>query len=63
MFLAIFANILTASQWILMMMGVNMCVLLADVPSDGYSIELCKLEKAEVKGQVCFIYLFIYFIF
>lgn len=46
-----------------MMMGVNMCVLLADVPADGYSIELCKLEKTEVRGQVSIfllIYLLIY---
>ena len=53
-FLSIFANSLSASQWILMMMCVNICVLLADVPSDGYSIELCKLETDEVRGQVLF---------
>jgi hypothetical protein len=37
------------------MMGVNMCVLLADVPADGYSIELSKLEsggKGSTRGQV-----------
>jgi hypothetical protein len=36
----------------MMMMGVNICVLLADVPADGYSIELSKLDKTEGRGQV-----------
>jgi hypothetical protein len=50
--LSLIANQLNASQWIMMMMGVNMCVLLADVPADGYSIELSKLDKTEGRGQV-----------
>lgn len=44
-FLAIFAHTLSASLWIVVLACVNACMLLADVPADGYSIELSRFQN------------------
>lgn len=50
--LAIFADQLDASGWILMLFGVNAFMMLADVPADGYAVELSRLETGRKRGQV-----------
>lgn len=51
-FLAAFADSFDASGWILMLFGVNAFMLLADVPADGYAVELGRMETGEQRGQV-----------
>jgi len=50
--LACTANTLDASGWIGMLMTLQAFVMLADVPADGYSVELGQMESAEVRGQI-----------
>ena len=50
--LAVFAPSMGSSTWILLSICTMVFLMLADVPADGYSVELGKLEKPEHRGQI-----------
>eukprot|EP01041_Mallomonas_annulata_P002110 gene2110-4125_t len=50
--LAVTANSIDASSWIGMNMVMQAFIMLADVPADGYSVELGQLESPEKRGQI-----------
>jgi hypothetical protein len=52
LFLSIYASELSASTWITTLLAVQAFVMLSDVPADGYSVELGKLESSEQRGQI-----------
>ena len=55
--LALFVNHLDASSWIGMNAAIQACLIMADVPSDGYLVELGQHEPTEKRGQVIYIYI------
>lgn len=50
--LAITADRLTASSWLISLLFVQLFLMLSDVPADGYSVELGQLESKEQRGQI-----------
>ena len=52
MIMAVISSSLTASSWVVMNMVIQAFVMLADVPADGYSVELGQLESPTKRGQV-----------
>lgn len=50
--LALFAHTMSLTVWLMMMMLVQGCLMLSDVPADGYSVELGQLEPPEERGQI-----------
>ena len=46
------AHILDASSWLAILMLIQAFLMLSDVPADGYSVELGKLEPDESKGSI-----------
>ena len=50
--LAVSAHLLTVSGWLGILMLVQGCVMLSDVPADGYCVELGKRERPEHRGQI-----------
>ena len=46
------ADIISAQVWLLLLFFNQFCLMFSDVPSDGYSVELGKLEKDELCGQI-----------
>ena len=50
--LAIFANKFEAQSWIAISLVTQAFLMLADVPADGYSVELGQLEKEDERGQI-----------
>lgn len=50
--LAVASNSITARAWIGFNLVTQAFLMLADVPADGYSVELGQLEKPEERGQV-----------
>ena len=50
--LAVAAAALDARTWIAVSLVIQACLMLADVPADGYSVEIGQLEKPEERGQV-----------
>jgi len=52
LFLAISASTLTASAWLGTLTAIQFCSVLSDVPADGYSVQLGKLEPPEKRGNI-----------
>jgi len=52
MVMVLISSSLTASSWLGMNMVIQAFVMLADVPADGYSVELGQLESPAKRGQV-----------
>eukprot|EP01039_Chlorochromonas_danica_P003362 gene3362-3685_t len=50
--LAIKADTMDDSSWMLMLLFTQCFVMLSDVPADGYSVELGQLEPKERRGQI-----------
>lgn len=50
--LAVSAKKLTVSTWLTLQLAVQGFMMFSDVPADGYSVEMGKLESAEQRGQV-----------
>lgn len=50
--LAVSADQLDTSSWLAALMIMQFCVMLSDVPADGYSVELGQLESKEERGQI-----------
>ena len=50
--LAIFAEGLNVSAWLGISMAVQFFMMMADVPADGYSVEIGQLEKQNERGMV-----------
>lgn len=50
--LAIAADRMSTSLWLVSLMFVQVFVMLSDVPADGYSVELGQLEPFERRGQI-----------
>lgn len=50
--LALSASKIGSSGWILLSVATNVFLMLADVPADGYSVELGQMEAPEKRGQV-----------
>jgi hypothetical protein len=45
LFLAISADTLSASTWLVTLLLVQVCLMFSDVPADGYSVELGQLGE------------------
>ena len=50
--LAISADSMDTSTWLSMLLLIQAFVMLSDVPADGYSVELGKLESPETRGTI-----------
>ena len=50
--LAIFADKMSVSVWLGMLLLIQCAVMFSDVPADGYSVELGKLEAPEKRGTI-----------
>lgn len=50
--LACFVQYMTISVWLVTLLFVQAFLMLSDVPADGYSVELGKLESHEQRGQI-----------
>ena len=50
--LAIFADKMSTSVWIIMLMLVQFAIMFSDVPADGYSVELGRLEAPNKRGTI-----------
>jgi len=50
--LAILSNTMSLIGWLVSQMAVNCFVMLSDVPSDGYCVELGQMEPFEKRGQI-----------
>lgn len=50
--LAITADTMSITTWLLMLLFTQAFAMFSDVPADGYSVELGKLESAEQRGQI-----------
>lgn len=50
--LAIAADKMTVSSWLVSLLFVQLFLMLSDVPADGYSVELGQLESKEKRGQI-----------
>lgn len=50
--LAITSNTMSLTGWLVSQMAVNGFVMLSDVPSDGYCVELGQMEPFEKRGQI-----------
>lgn len=50
--LAVSASKIGSSGWILLSVATNAFLMLADVPADGYSVELGQMESPEKRGQI-----------
>jgi MFS family permease len=51
-FLAVASNEIDARAWIGINLVIQAFLMLADVPADGYSVEIGQLERPEERGQV-----------
>lgn len=52
LFMAFYASHLNASSWVAMSILTQAFLMLADVPADGYSVEMGQLEPPESRGQI-----------
>jgi hypothetical protein len=50
--LAVSAESLNASSWIAILMMIQFFAMMSDVPADGYSVELGKMEPKETRGTI-----------
>ncbi len=50
--LAICVNYMDVSTWLVTLLFVQAFLMLSDVPADGYSVELGRLETKEQRGQI-----------
>jgi hypothetical protein len=50
--LAIAADKMSVSTWLISLLSVQFFLMLSDVPADGYSVELGQLESKERRGQI-----------
>ena len=50
--LAVFVQHMSAFTWLLLQLTMQAFMMFSDVPADGYSVELGKLESPEQRGQV-----------
>jgi hypothetical protein len=50
--LAIAADKMNVSTWLISLLSVQFFLMLSDVPADGYSVELGQLEIKEKRGQI-----------
>jgi hypothetical protein len=46
------SNSMNATTWLGLSIVVQFCLMIADVPADGYSVELGQIEKEDERGQV-----------
>ena len=46
------SNTMSLTAWLVSQMAVNGFVMLSDVPSDGYCVELGQMEPFEKRGQI-----------
>lgn len=52
LFLAIFADTMSVTGWLVSLMLSQCCLMISDVPADGYCVELGQLEPIEQRGQI-----------
>lgn len=50
--LAVSSHSITAEAWVILSFVMNIFLMVADVPADGYSVELGQLESKESRGQI-----------
>jgi hypothetical protein len=50
--LALFADKLSASSWLVTLLFLQCFMMFSNVPADGLSVELAKLESADEKGKI-----------